>query len=81
MEDRAPQAGLVRITRDHVRVQIMQPIAHEKAAEELLETMRVLLGGRQGQLSLVRGVTTRQKVLRVEGLSPEAIFEKLEASL
>lgn len=59
----------------------MQPIAHEKAAEELLETMRVLLGGRQGQLSLVRGVTTRQKVLRVEGLSPEAIFEKLEASL
>ena len=64
-----------------MKVQIMQAIAHDKAAEEILETMRVLLGGRQGQLSLLRGATARQKVLVVQGLTPEAIFEKLEASL
>ena len=81
IEDKAPQVGLTKITREHVKVQIMQSFAHDKAGEEILETMRVLLGGRQGEFSLVRGANARQKVLVVQGLSPEAIFERLEASL
>lgn len=59
----------------------MQSVTHDKAGEEILETMRVLLGGRQGQLSLIRGINTRHKILVVEGLDPDAIFERLEASL
>ena len=82
VEDRAPQAGVVRITRDHVKVQIMQPIANdEKSSQELLDILRIALGGRQGQLSLIKGVTTRQKVLKVKGLDPDTIFEKLEENL
>ena len=81
MDDRATSTSLVKVSSDFVRVQILQGIGHEKAGEELLGFMRGLLGVRLGQLSIVRGESTRQKLLLVQGLSPDAVFEKLESSL
>ena len=52
-----------------------------QASEELLEFMRGILGVRSGQLSIVRGESTRQKMLLVQGMTPQVIFERLEASL
>lgn len=81
VDDRAPSATLVKISRDFIRIQIIHGIGHEKASEELLEFMRGILGVRSGQLSIVRGDSTRQKTLLVQGMSPTVIFERLEASL
>lgn len=52
-----------------------------QASEELLDYMRGILGVRSGQLSIVRGESTRQKTLVVQGMTPQIIFERLEASL
>lgn len=81
VDDRAQNACLIKISRDYVRVQIIHGIGHDKASEELLEFMRGLLGTRSGQLSVVRGESTRQKIMMVQGMSPQDIFERLEASL
>lgn len=81
VDDRAPNATLVKISRDFLRIQIVHGIGHDKASEELLEFMRGILGVRSGQLSIVRGESTRQKTLLVQGMKPEVIFERLEASL
>lgn len=81
VDDRAQNASLVKISRDFVRVQILHAISHDKASEELLQFMRGLLGTRSGQISVVRGESTRQKIMWVQGMSPQDIFERLEASL
>ena len=81
VDDRAQNASLVKISRDFVRVQILHAISHDKASEELLQFMRGLLGTRSGQLSVVRGESTRQKIMMVQGMSAQDIFERLEASL
>jgi len=81
VDDRAPSTTLVKISRDFLRVQIVHGGGHEKASEELLDYMRGILGVRSGQLSIVRGESTRQKTLVVQGMTPQIIFERLEASL
>lgn len=81
VDDRATNAALLKISSDYVRIQIVHGIAHEKASEEILGFMRSLLGVRLGQLSVVRGESTRQKRLLVQGLAPESIFELLEPHL
>lgn len=81
MDDRAANPALIKISSDYVRVQIVHGIAHEKASEEILEFMRGLLSVRLGQLAVVRGEATRQKLLMVQALTPEAVFERLEGHL
>lgn len=43
--------------------------------------MRAILACRLGQLSLVRGESTRHKKLLVSDTSPEQVFDKLRATL
>lgn len=62
-------------------LQIVHGIGHEAAGEELLEYMRAVLGVRLGQLSLVRGASTRHKLLVVQGLPPSTVFHKVRASM
>lgn len=63
-----------------MRIGITQAISHSDANEEILEFVRAVLGVRLGQLTLVRGESTRHKLLMVTGTSPAEVFQKLEAS-
>ena len=49
--------------------------------QDLLELMRTILACRLGQLSLVRGNSTRHKKLLVSNMTPEQVFDKLRATL
>ena len=53
----------------------------EDANEELLEFMRATLGVRMSDLSLKRGESARHRLLLVQSLMPQAVFEKLQAAL
>lgn len=72
--------SLIKTSADYVRIGITQAISHSDANEEILEFMRAMLGVRLGQLTLVRGESTRHKLLMVTGTSPAEVFQKLEAS-
>ncbi|KAK9808911.1 hypothetical protein WJX72_006244 [[Myrmecia] bisecta] len=81
VDDRADNPQLIKISADYVRIQISSAISHDDANEEILEFMRSMLSVRLGQLSLLRGESTRHKLLMVEGMTPSAAFEKLQAQL
>ena len=42
---------------------------------------RTLLGARLSQLSVMRGESTRHKLLLVKDVSPAAVFDKLQSQL
>lgn len=46
VEDRGPKAGILKVSADHVRVQIKAGVTHPAAGEELMEFMRSVLGER-----------------------------------
>lgn len=81
IDDRGKQRLILRVTADFVRVQIKCGINSGNAQEELLELLRGVLGVRLGQLSLQRGESSRHKILVVDGLGPETVFSKLNASV
>jgi uncharacterized protein YggU (UPF0235/DUF167 family) len=72
---------VIKVSADYVRVQITHGISHEDASGELLEFMRALLGVRLSQLSVLRGESTRHKLVLVKDLAPAAVFDKLQAQL
>mmetsp|Transcript_5159 Transcript_5159/g.14829 ORF Transcript_5159/g.14829 Transcript_5159/m.14829 type:complete len:235 (-) Transcript_5159:303-1007(-) len=81
VDDHADKASLLKITADYVRVEISGAVTSTEANEVLLELCRRLLNCRLSQLTLVRGESTRHKVLQVLGTTPDAIFNRLQAVL
>lgn len=81
VDDRGKRALVLRVTADFVRVQLKGGINASHANEELLEMLRGVFGCRLGQLSLKRGESTRHKVLLVEGMTPDAVYTKLQLSV
>ena len=80
VDDRASRASVLKISADYVRVEITNAITHPDANEELLEFMRAILSVRLSQLSVLRGESTRHKLLLVQNTTPAQIFEKLQAA-
>lgn len=81
IDDRADKPEVIKVSADAVRVAITHGIAHEAAGEEALNFLRGVLGVRLGQLSLMRGESTRHKLVTVKELVPAAVFDKLQAQL
>ncbi|BDA44464.1 probable UPF0428 protein CXorf56 homolog at N-terminal half [Coccomyxa sp. Obi] len=81
IDDRADQPEVIKVSADAVRIAITHGIAHEAAGEEVINFLRGVLGVRLGQLSLMRGESTRHKLVTVKELAPAAVFDKLQAQL
>ncbi|PSC75777.1 hypothetical protein C2E20_1315 isoform X1 [Micractinium conductrix] len=81
IDDRGRMRLVLRVTADFVRVQIKSSISSSGMQEELLELLRGVLGVRLGQMSLQRGESARHKILLIEGLAPDVVFNKLQASV
>ncbi|KAK9825691.1 hypothetical protein WJX81_004753 [Elliptochloris bilobata] len=79
VDDRADRPTILKISADHVRIQIKSGISSEGAGEEILEFVRAVLGVRLSQLSLLRGESTRHKLLLVKGVLPAKLFDQLQA--
>ena len=76
---RADKAQIMKISADNVRLSITHGISHEDASEELLEFVRGILGVRLSQLSVMRGESTRHKLVLVKDVPPATVFDKLQA--
>lgn len=70
-----------QISADSVRAEVKGSIVNADASECLLELMRSVLGVRLAQLTLVRGESTRHKLLLVQNMTPEQAFDKLQQAL
>jgi len=69
----------MKISADNVRLSITHGISHEDASEELLEFVRGILGVRLSQLSVMRGESTRHKLVLVKDVPPAPVFDKLQS--
>ena len=79
IEDKVRQRCVYKITADEVTVQV-QNKAH-LAQEELIEFFGKVLHLRLPQMSLVRGWSTRSKLLMVQGLTARQVYERLQTAM
>jgi uncharacterized protein YggU (UPF0235/DUF167 family) len=81
IEDRAARAAVLKVSADNVRLQIKSAVQSSGAVEELLDFLRGVLGVRLSAMEVGRGETPRHKVLTIDGLSPDAVFEKFQGAV
>eukprot|EP00891_Asterochloris_glomerata_P007027 jgi/Astpho2/7027/fgenesh1_pg.00107_%23_70_t len=81
IDDRADRPSMIKISADMVRIEITGAVTAPETNELILEFMRSLLAVRLSQLSIIRGESTRHKLLMVTKLKPDEVYQKLQAAL
>lgn len=61
-------------------MQVTQAATSPAANDELMETLRSALGVRLGALAISRGESARTRLLVVNGLKPNAVYNKLKGA-
>ena len=79
VEDKARTKAVSKITADEVGVALTLPVG--QCDDELLEFVGKVLHLRLPQMSLLRGWSTRSKLLMVQGLSATQVYERLHKSM
>lgn len=79
IEDKVRQRCIMKITADEVTVQVQNKAHHSQ--EEIIEFFGKILHVRLPQMSLLRGWSTRSKLLMVQGLSAQQVFERIEKAM
>jgi len=77
----ATRNELVGLAEGAWRVKILAPPVKGKANKELIAFLSQLLGVSQSTLTIVKGHTTRNKVVAIDGLSQEEVTKRLSAKL
>jgi uncharacterized protein len=80
VQPRASITGIVDSTGDELRVRISAPPVDAAANEALVRFIAEVLGCPRGKVELVRGNTSRHKILKVYGVSAEAVLSALSRS-
>ncbi|GMH32640.1 hypothetical protein BSKO_00474 [Bryopsis sp. KO-2023] len=78
VEDKATKPDIIKISADSVRIAVVSSVSHDHANEEILEFMAKVLGARLTQMSLVRGTSTRHKMLMVEHMTTQEAYQRLQ---
>jgi uncharacterized protein (TIGR00251 family) len=73
----APRNEVVGFSEGVLRVRVAAPPVKDKANKELLAFLSQLLGVNKSTLTIIKGRTSRNKVLAVYGLSQEEIMKRL----
>jgi uncharacterized protein YggU (UPF0235/DUF167 family) len=73
------QRAIMKITSDEVTVQVQNRC--NTSQEEIIEFFGKILHVRLPQMSLLRGWSTRSKLLMVQGLTAQQVFERIEKSM
>ncbi len=79
LQPRAPANGIVAHdgTSPELRVKVTAPPVDAAANEALLRLLADTLNCPRGQVQIVRGQTSRHKVVKVYGLSAATVLERL----
>ena len=77
VQPNADQNELMDFTGDVLRVKVVAPPVKGKANKELIAFLSKALGIGKGSLTIVKGHTSRSKVIAIDGLSQENIIKRL----
>ncbi|GFR46446.1 hypothetical protein Agub_g8020 [Astrephomene gubernaculifera] len=81
LEDRSHRCTLSRVTADVVRVHVTGLMGSDAVHEELFDLFAKVLNVRLSQLDLRRAKSSRNRIMTVESLSPEQVYERLREAL
>ena len=73
----AARSEVVGFTNDVLRVRVAAPPVKGQANKELIAFLSKALGVGKGALTIVKGHTSRSKVIAINGLSQEDIMKRL----
>jgi len=68
-------------TDEVLRVKVSAPPIKGKANKELIAFLSRLLGVGRGSVNIIKGHTTRNKVVAIDGLSREEVIKRLLSKL
>lgn len=74
----ASRSAVQGLVADALKVAVQAPPEKGKANDELVRWIARALGLRRPQVTLVKGDTSRDKVVRLEGVTAEAVWLKLK---
>ena len=77
VQPNADKNEFMDFTGDVLRVKVAAPPVKGKANKELLAFLSQVLGVGKGSLTIVKGHTSRSKVIAIDGLSQEDIIKRL----
>ena len=77
LQPRASNNAVAKPQGDELRVKVTAPPVDSAANEALLRLLADLLGCGRNRIELVRGGTSRHKVIKVYGVQAEEILRKL----
>jgi len=73
----AARNEVVGFTGEVLQVRVSAPPVKGKANRELIAFLSRLLGAKKDSISIIKGHTTRSKVIVIDGLSQEEIVKRL----
>lgn len=79
VQPRASRSELAESLGQELKVRVAAPPVDDAANEELIRFLARQLGCSRGQLRLVRGRTSRHKVVGLAGLALDQVRTKLQA--
>jgi uncharacterized protein (TIGR00251 family) len=71
--------ALAQLTEDRLTVKLTSPPVDGKANKQLIKFLSKKLGVSASSISIMRGVSSREKILFVAGVGGAELREKLEA--
>ena len=75
----AARSEVIDFTDGVLRVRVAAPPVKGKANKELMAFLGQVLGVGKGSLTIIKGHTSRSKVIAIDGLSQEDIIKRLKA--
>lgn len=72
----APRSEIVGWIGDALKVRIQAPPVEGRANQALCEFLAETFGLPRRSVTVIRGDTTRQKLVRLDGLGPEAVLAR-----
>ncbi len=73
----ASKNEVVDFAGDVLRIKVAAPPVRDKANKELLAFLSHVLGVSKSQISVIKGHTSRNKIIAIAGLTGEDIIQKL----
>ena len=80
-QPKASRAGVVGLHGESLKVAVTAPPADGRANRAIAEVLAEALGVRPSAVEIVAGLASRQKIVRIEGLSAEEARRRLAGIL
>ena len=73
----APRSELREVVGDQLKIALAAPPEKGKANKELIRLLAQTLGLRKADVALTSGATSRNKIVEIQGLTPDQIRARL----